>query len=109
MKAVVYQGPYQVAVEDVPQPRIEAPGDALVRITTTNICGSDLHMYEGRMSAGKGKIPGPQKLRDLIIAGRAHPSWLVSHEVPLTGAPAAYEKFDKRADGYTKVLLHPAA
>jgi threonine dehydrogenase-like Zn-dependent dehydrogenase len=36
------------------------------------------------------------------------PSLLVSHEVALTDAPAAYEKFDKRVDGYTKVLLHPA-
>ncbi len=62
MKAVVYQGPYQVAVEDVPQPRIEAPGDALVRITTTNICGSDLHMYEGRTSVEKGKILGHENM-----------------------------------------------
>jgi glutathione-independent formaldehyde dehydrogenase len=45
MKAVVYKGPFKVAVEDVPDARIEAPNDAVVRITTTNICGSDLHMY----------------------------------------------------------------
>jgi glutathione-independent formaldehyde dehydrogenase len=46
-------------------------------------------------------------LRDLIIAGRAEPSLIVSHEVSLEDAPDAYEKFDKRVDGYTKVLLHP--
>jgi glutathione-independent formaldehyde dehydrogenase len=62
MKAVVYQGPYRVSVEDVPQPRIEAPGDALVRITTTNICGSDLHMYEGRTSVEEGKILGHENM-----------------------------------------------
>ena len=62
MKAVVYKGPFQVAVEDVPQPRIEAPGDALVRITTTNICGSDLHMYEGRTSVEEGKILGHENM-----------------------------------------------
>jgi threonine dehydrogenase-like Zn-dependent dehydrogenase len=45
----------------------------------------------------------------LIIAGRATPSAIVSHELPLTEAPAAYEKFDKRVDGYTKVILHAAA
>ncbi len=56
MQAVVYKGPFTVAVEEVPDARIEAPGDA----------------------------------------------------VPLTEAPAAYEKFDRREDGYTKVLLHPA-
>lgn len=48
MKAVVYRGPRQVAVEERPDPAIQEPGDAIVRITTTNICGSDLHMYEGR-------------------------------------------------------------
>jgi glutathione-independent formaldehyde dehydrogenase len=50
-----------------------------------------------------------EQLRDLITADRATPSLLVSHELPLAEAPSAYEKFDKRIDGYTKVLLHPAA
>jgi glutathione-independent formaldehyde dehydrogenase len=58
MKAVVYKGPFSVAVEEVPQPSIEAPGDAIVRITTTNICGSDLHMYEGRTNVEQGKVLG---------------------------------------------------
>jgi glutathione-independent formaldehyde dehydrogenase len=46
-------------------------------------------------------------LRDLIIAGRATPSFVVSHELPLDQAPMAYEKFDQRVEGYTKVVLHP--
>lgn len=46
-------------------------------------------------------------LRDLIIAGRAKPSFVVSHNLSLDEAADAYEKFDKRIDGYTKVLLHP--
>jgi glutathione-independent formaldehyde dehydrogenase len=62
VKAVVYRGPYQVAIEDVPDPRIEAPGDALIKITTTNICGSDLHMYEGRTSVEEGKILGHENM-----------------------------------------------
>ena len=48
MKAVVHRGPYDVSVEEVPDARIEGPLDALVRITTTNICGSDLHMGKDR-------------------------------------------------------------
>lgn len=47
-------------------------------------------------------------LRDLIVAGLAKPSFLVSHRLPLEGAPDAYEKFDLRTSGYTKVLLKPA-
>jgi len=46
-------------------------------------------------------------LRDLIIAGRAKPSFIVSHNTPLNDAPTAYEKFDKRIEGYTKVILKP--
>ncbi|KAJ7059258.1 hypothetical protein C8F01DRAFT_1370827 [Mycena amicta] len=46
-------------------------------------------------------------LRDLIISGRAKPSFVVSHNISLDDAADAYEKFDKRIDGYTKVLLHP--
>src|SRR5699024_11024332 len=48
MKAVVYRGPREVAVEEVDDPRIADPTDVIVRITSTAICGSDLHMYEGR-------------------------------------------------------------
>ncbi|MGA7203279.1 MAG: hypothetical protein WBX27_01465 [Specibacter sp.] len=47
------------------------------------------------------------ELRDLIIRGRANSSWIVSHEVPLSEAVDAYDKFDKRVDGWTKVLLKP--
>ena len=44
MRAVVYRKPFDVAVEEVPDPRIEHPDDAIVRITSACICGSDLHM-----------------------------------------------------------------
>lgn len=46
MKAVTWQGKRDVRVEEVPDPRIEEPTDAIVRITSTAICGSDLHLYE---------------------------------------------------------------
>jgi len=48
-----------------------------------------------------------RQLRDLIIAGKAEPGFIVSKELPLKEAPDAYQKFDNREDGYTKVLLHP--
>ncbi len=46
-------------------------------------------------------------LRDLIVAGVAKPSLIVSHRIPLDAAPDAYKKFDERAAGYTKVLIKP--
>ncbi|TQK29603.1 zinc-dependent alcohol dehydrogenase [Arthrobacter sp. SLBN-53] len=46
MKAVTWQGKRDVRVEQVPDPEIEQPTDAIIEVTSTNICGSDLHLYE---------------------------------------------------------------
>ncbi len=46
MKAVTWQGKRDVRVDTVPDPKIEQPTDAIIRVTTTNLCGSDLHLYE---------------------------------------------------------------
>ncbi|HET7783764.1 MAG TPA: alcohol dehydrogenase catalytic domain-containing protein, partial [Arthrobacter sp.] len=46
MKALTWQGKRSVSVEEVPDPVIQEPTDAIVRITSTAICGSDLHLYE---------------------------------------------------------------
>jgi glutathione-independent formaldehyde dehydrogenase len=62
MKAVVFQGPRNVSVEEVTDPRIEAPSDAIVRITTASICGSDLHPYEGRAPLDAGMVLGHENM-----------------------------------------------
>lgn len=62
MRAVVYKGPFQVAVEELPDPKIEHPNDVIVHITSTAICGSDLHMYEGRTAAEPGIIFGHENM-----------------------------------------------
>jgi threonine dehydrogenase-like Zn-dependent dehydrogenase len=46
MKAVTWHGKRDVRVEEVPDPKIEKPTDAVIRITSSGICGSDLHLYE---------------------------------------------------------------
>src|SRR3954465_7574568 len=46
MKAVTWHGKRDVRVDEVPDPKIEAPTDAIIRVTSTGICGSDLHLYE---------------------------------------------------------------
>ena len=48
-----------------------------------------------------------RQLRDLIHEGRAKPSWIISHELPLAEAESGYQHFDARDDGWTKVVLHP--
>ena len=62
MKAVVFQGPFKLSVEDVEDPKIEQPGDAVIRITTANICGSDLHPYEGRAPLDAGMVLGHENM-----------------------------------------------
>ena len=71
MKAIVYNGPRDVKVSNVPDARIERSTDALVRITATNICGSDLHMYEGRTDVERGKVLGHENLGEVIEVGAA--------------------------------------
>jgi S-(hydroxymethyl)glutathione dehydrogenase / alcohol dehydrogenase len=49
MKAMTYRGAYKIRVEEKPEPRIEHPNDAIVRVERAAICGSDLHLYHGMM------------------------------------------------------------
>ena len=71
MKAVVYHGTRKVSVDNVADARIEKQTDVLVRITTTNICGSDLHMYEGRTDMPPGAVLGHENLGEVVEIGAA--------------------------------------
>jgi glutathione-independent formaldehyde dehydrogenase len=71
MKALVYHGPKKVSVDTVPDPKLEKLTDVIIKLTTTNICGSDLHMYEGRTDVEKGKILGHENLGEVVEVGKA--------------------------------------
>ena len=71
MKALVYNGPRDVSVNEVPDATIERPTDVLVKISSTNICGSDLHMYEGRIGMQAGRILGHENMGEVIEVGAA--------------------------------------
>jgi glutathione-independent formaldehyde dehydrogenase len=62
MRAVVYRKPFEVAVEEVPDPRIEQPDDVIVRITSTCISEADVHAFEGRTAAEPGIVFGSETL-----------------------------------------------
>jgi glutathione-independent formaldehyde dehydrogenase len=67
-------------------------------------------LWEKGLQVGTGQAPVKRYnvlLRDLILAGKASPNIIVSHDLPLEAAPDAYAQFDRRADGYTKVILKP--
>jgi threonine dehydrogenase-like Zn-dependent dehydrogenase len=72
MRAVTWQGKRDVRVSDVPDPKIEEPTDAIIRVTSTNICGSDLHLYEtltAFMTAGD--VLGHEAMGEVVEVGSA--------------------------------------
>ena len=72
MKAVTWQGTHKMAVSTVPDPQIVNPRDAIVKITSTAICGSDLHFYDGRMPGfEKGDIVGHEFMGEIVEVGPA--------------------------------------
>ena len=63
-----------------------------------------------RLGSGQANVKAyNRELRDLIHSGRAAPSFVISHRLELDAAPDAYEHFDARDDGWTKVVLKVAA
>ena len=58
MKAVVFHKPGNIRVDTVADPRIEQPGDLFLKVTSTAICGSDLHVYNGFFSQLKPQTIG---------------------------------------------------
>jgi threonine dehydrogenase-like Zn-dependent dehydrogenase len=71
MKAVCWYGTHDVRVENVPEPKILNHRDALVKITTTAICGSDLHLYDGYIpSMRKGDILGHEFMGEVLEVGK---------------------------------------
>lgn len=62
MKAVVLEETRKINVRDVPDAEMCATSDVLLRITSTAICGTDLHFYEGRMRGIEGSVIGHEPL-----------------------------------------------
>jgi threonine dehydrogenase-like Zn-dependent dehydrogenase len=71
MKANCWEGKKKVRVETVPDPRILSDGDAILRITSTAICGSDVHLYNGLIpSMEKGDVLGHEFMGEVVEIGR---------------------------------------
>jgi len=71
LKALCWHGKEDVRVDTVPDPQIMNPGDAIVKITSTAICGSDLHLYDGYMpTMESGDILGHEPMGEVIEVGK---------------------------------------
>ncbi len=85
MKALVYHGPGQKAWEEVPDPVIIHPTDAIVQIDTTTICGTDLHILKGDVPAvSEGRILGHEGVGTVIEVGSAVSSVAIGDRVILS-------------------------
>jgi threonine dehydrogenase-like Zn-dependent dehydrogenase len=72
MKAVVWHGSEDVRVDDVTDPRLQEPTDAIIRVTSTAICGSDLHLYGGKViKLEEGDILGHEPMGVVEEVGAA--------------------------------------
>jgi 2-desacetyl-2-hydroxyethyl bacteriochlorophyllide A dehydrogenase len=69
MRAVTFQAPGEVQVDDVPEPELLAPDDAIVRVQASGICGSDLHIYHGRVQIEPGFVIGHEFVGEVVAAG----------------------------------------
>ncbi|KXH62953.1 alcohol dehydrogenase GroES-like domain-containing protein [Colletotrichum salicis] len=90
MRAVVWEGkPYEMAVKaDIPVPHLKEPEDAMVRITTSAICGTDLHVYHGIMSSAKVPYPvGHEAMGIIEEVGDAVDNLQVGDRVVVFGLP----------------------
>jgi len=69
MRAVTFQAPGEVAVQDVPEPELQGPDDAIVQIDASGICGSDLHIYHGRVPVEPDFTIGHEFVGTVLAAG----------------------------------------
>ena len=82
MKAVCWNGKTDIRVETVPDPKILNPRDAIVRITSTAICGSDLHLYDGYIpTMKKGDILGHEFMGEVVELGSGVPNLKIGDRV----------------------------
>jgi glutathione-independent formaldehyde dehydrogenase len=71
MKAISYEGTRKMSITDQPKPKLQTQTDALLRVTTSGICGSDLHMYDGRTPLKKGTVVGHEIMGVIEKTGEA--------------------------------------
>ena len=69
MRAVTFQAPGQVQLDEVAEPELLAPDDAIVRVEASGICGSDLHIYHGRVQIEPGFVIGHEFVGEVVAAG----------------------------------------
>ncbi len=121
MKALCWRGKHDVRYETVPDPIIEEPRDAIVKMTHCAICGSDLHLFDGFMPAMKsGDVLGHEFMGEVVEVGKGNDKLRVGDRVvvPFTiccgeceqcrrGNFSLCERSNRNAEAAAKVFGHP--
>jgi 2-desacetyl-2-hydroxyethyl bacteriochlorophyllide A dehydrogenase len=102
VRAVTFQAPREVQVDEVSEPELLAPDDAVVRVEASGICGSDLHIYHGRVRIEPGFVIGHEFVGEVIAAGAEVRRVSVGDRVLGTYATACGECFFCRREEFHK-------
>jgi 2-desacetyl-2-hydroxyethyl bacteriochlorophyllide A dehydrogenase len=102
MRAVTFQAPGEVRVDEVTEPQLLAPDDAIVRVEASGICGSDLHIYHGRVQIEPGFVIGHEFVGEVIAAGDEVTRVALGDRVLGTYATACGECFFCRREEFHK-------
>ncbi|KXV03269.1 glutathione-dependent formaldehyde dehydrogenase [Caballeronia megalochromosomata] len=82
MKALIWQGKKDIRYETVPDPRIEHPRDAIIKVSTCAICGSDLHLFDGFMPGMKsGDVMGHEFMGEVVEVGSENSALKIGERV----------------------------
>jgi threonine dehydrogenase-like Zn-dependent dehydrogenase len=106
VRALTWQGAHKVPAETLPDPAIQEPTDAIVRTTSTAICGSDLHLYDVLgMYVTRATSAATSRWES---SRRWAPRTSPRTQCPLEQAPHGYDIFEKKQGGCIKVVLSPS-
>jgi 2-desacetyl-2-hydroxyethyl bacteriochlorophyllide A dehydrogenase len=102
MRAVTFQAPGEVQLDEVAEPELLAPDDAIVRVEASGICGSDLHIYHGRVQIEPGFVIGHEFVGEVVAAGDGVTRVSVGDRVLGTYGTACGECFFCRREEFHK-------
>ncbi len=101
MRAVTFQAPGEVRVEERPDPEITSPDEAVIRVEATGVCGSDLHLYHGTIQIEPGFTLGHEYVGTVLEVGEGVSGVTVGDRVLGTFVTACGECFFCRRGEFT--------
>jgi alcohol dehydrogenase len=102
MKALVYHGPEKISLDNAPEPKIIEPDDAIVKVTTSTICGTDIHIWHGGMpEVAPGRIIGHEFVGEVVAVGSAVRNAKVGDKVAVSCVTQCGECFYCRRGMYS--------